>query len=61
MTTALWIIAICELVRIVQNAVQLIVMLHDHEDHADWYDALHKSLQLTDSEFEEALRRCNSK
>ena len=51
MKTALWIIAICEVVRAVQNAVQLRAIRHDTGARDNAYAEFVKSLKMNDREF----------
>ena len=51
MTTALWIIAICEVIRIAQNTLQLISIKHDTGARDNAYAEFVKSLKQTDKEF----------
>ncbi len=45
MTTALWIIAICEAIRILQNALQLYMLSHDTGARDNAYQAFVDSLK----------------
>ena len=51
-TIAIWIIAICEIVRALQNMVQ-----HDTTNRDNAYAEFVKSLKATDKEFVEGLLR----
>ena len=51
MKTALWIIAICEVVRAAQNAIQLKVLRHDTGARDNAYAEFVKSLKMNDREF----------
>ena len=51
MKTAIWIIAICELVRAVQNALQLYAMRSEKGMRENAYQEFVKSLKSTDKEF----------
>ena len=51
MKTALWIIAICEVVRAVQNFVQIMTIRHDTKGRDNAYAEFVKSLKVTDREF----------
>ena len=51
MKTALWIIAVCEVVRAVQNFVQIMTIRHDAKGRDNAYAEFVKSLKATDSEF----------
>ena len=55
MTIALWIIAACEVVRAIQNAVQLHMMRHDTSARDNAYAEFVKSLNHTDREFVELM------
>ena len=55
MTIALWIIAACEVVRAIQNAVQLHMMRHDTSARDNAYAEFVKSLNHTDREFVERM------
>lgn len=50
MTTALWIIAICEVLRMVQNALQLCMIRHDAGARDNAYAEFVKSLKTDDRE-----------
>ena len=51
MKTALWIIAICEVVRAAQNMVQIMTIKHDTKGRDNAYAEFIKSLKATDREF----------
>lgn len=51
MKTALWIIAICEVVRAVQNMVQIMTIKHDTKGRDNAYAEFVKSLKQSDREF----------
>lgn len=51
MTVALWIIAICEIVRALQNMLQLMAVKHDLSQRDNAYAEFVKSLKDTDREF----------
>ena len=51
MTVALWIIAICEVVRALQNMVQIMATRHDLKQRDNAYAEFVKSLKDTDREF----------
>jgi bifunctional pyridoxal-dependent enzyme with beta-cystathionase and maltose regulon repressor activities len=55
MKTALWIIAICEVVRAVQNAVQLRAIKRDTEARDNAYAEFVKSLKMNDRQFVERM------
>ena len=56
-TIAIWIIAICEIVRASQNAMQLRMIKHDTSNRDNAYAEFVKSLKATDKEFVEGLLR----
>lgn len=51
MTTAIWIIAIIEVIRALQNMAQLIMVKHDTGARNNAYAEFVKSLKTTDREF----------
>lgn len=51
MTIALWIIAVCEVVRAAQNALQLFMIRHDSSQRDNAYAEFVKSLKDTDRQF----------
>ena len=51
MKTALWIIAICEVVRAAQNFVQIRTIRHDTKGRDNAYAEFVKSLKQSDREF----------
>ena len=51
METALWIIAVCEVVRAVQNVIQINAIRHDTQGRDNAYSEFIKSLKATDREF----------
>lgn len=51
MTTAIWIIAICEIIRAAQNMVQIMTIRHDTQGRDNAYAEFVKSLKQTDREF----------
>lgn len=51
MTVAIWIIAVCEVARMVQNAIQLGSLLNDAKDRKWAYQEFVDSLKDTDREF----------
>ena len=55
MNMAIWIIAICEAVRVIQNIVQLMMAWHDKAARNNAYAEFVKSLKYTDKEFVERL------
>lgn len=51
MITAVWIIAICEIIRAIQNMVQIFAIRHDTSARDNAYAEFVKSLKKTDKEF----------
>ena len=51
MIIALWIIAICELLRIIQNTIQLLAIHQDKAARDNAYAEFVNSLKSTDAEF----------
>lgn len=51
MTIALWIIAVCEIIRAAQNMIQLMMVKHDTGARDNAYAEFVKSLKDTDKEF----------
>lgn len=51
MMIALWIIAICEVIRAAQNALQLFMIRHDSSQRDNVYAEFVKSLKDTDRQF----------
>ena len=51
MTIAVWIIAVCETIRIIQNAIQLGGLIHDSKSRDNAYAEFVKSLKQSDKEF----------
>lgn len=51
MTIALWIIAICEVIRAAQNALQLILVKRDSSQRDNAYAEFVKSLKQDDRQF----------
>lgn len=51
MIVAIWIIAICELIRIAQNTIQLLAIKRDAKNKDNVYSEFIKSLRGTDREF----------
>lgn len=51
MITAIWIIAICEIIRAIQNMVQIAAIRHDARGRDNAYDEFVKSLKQSDKEF----------
>ena len=57
MTVALWIIAVCEVIRAVQNMMQIAMYKHDAGNRDNAYAEFVKSLKDTDKEFVEKMLR----
>lgn len=57
MTVILWIIAICEIIRALQNALQLRMLKKDTGARNNAYEEFIKSLKSTDKEFVEQMLR----
>lgn len=55
MMAAIWIIAICEVIRMLQNAIQIHMVLHDTSARDNAYAEFVKSLKSTDKEFVKRL------
>ena len=51
MKTALWIIAICEVIRAAQNMVQIMTIRHDTKGRDNAYAEFVESLKQSDREF----------
>jgi len=51
MIIALWIIAVCEVIRIIQNSLQLLSIKHDTSARDNAYAAFVESLKMNDREF----------
>lgn len=51
MEIAIWIIAICEVIRAVQNLVQIAMLKHDTGKRDDAYAEFVKSLKMSDREY----------
>ncbi len=51
MKIAIWIIAICEIIRAAQNMVQLMAVRHDTSARDNAYAEFVKSIKQTDKEF----------
>lgn len=51
MIIALWIIAACEVIRMIQNAIQLMAIHHEKDSRDNAYGEFVKSLHVTDREF----------
>ena len=55
MTVAIWIIAICEIIRLVQNSIQLLYLRKEDGNRENAYKEFVKSLNRTDSEFVQSM------
>ena len=55
MKTAMWIIAICEVIRVAQNMVQIMTIKHDTKGRDNAYAEFVKSLKQSDREFVERM------
>ena len=55
MNVAIWIIAICEVIRALQNIVQLMMVWNDKAARDNAYAEFVKSLKRTDKEFVKRL------
>jgi LPS O-antigen subunit length determinant protein (WzzB/FepE family) len=55
MKTAIWIIAICEVIRAAQNALQLLAIRGEKGMRENAYSEFVKSLKSTDKEFAEKM------
>lgn len=51
MTIALWIIAVCEIIRAAQNMIQIATIKHDTSARDNAYSEFVKSLKVTDRDF----------
>ena len=51
MTVALWIIAICEVIRALQNMVQIMAIKHDLSQRDNAYAEFIKNIKQSDREF----------
>lgn len=51
MITAVWIIAVCEIIRAIQNMVQILAIRRDTSARDNAYAEFVKSLKKTDKEF----------
>ena len=51
MTVALWIIAICEIIRVLQNMVQIMATRHDLSQRDNAYAEFVKTLKKDDKQF----------
>lgn len=57
MTIAVIIIALCELIRVYQNTLQLLMMRKDTTSRDNAYSEFIKSLKMQDREFIKKIRR----
>ena len=57
MILAIWVIAVCEVIRMIESTIQLRVLLHDTGARDDAYKAFVDSLKADDKEFVEKLLR----
>ena len=55
MIVAIWIIAICEVVRAIQNIVPIVVQVRNSKSQENAYSEFVKSLKKTDREFMDEL------
>ena len=55
MTIAIWIIAVCEIIRMLQNAIQIHTIRHDTKGRDNAYAEFVKSLKQSDREFVKRL------
>ena len=55
MIVAVWIIAVCEIVRAIQNFIQIASLKHDTSARDNAYAEFVKSLKTTDKEFVERM------
>lgn len=51
MTAAIWIIAVCEVIRALQNMMQILMVKHDARNRDNAYAEFVKSLKATDKQF----------
>lgn len=51
MIIAIWIIAICEVIRALQNAIQITMVVRDSKSRDNAYSEFVKSLKMNDREF----------
>lgn len=51
MTIPIWIIAICEVIRAIQNCIQIATIRHDTKGRDNAYAEFIKSLKQSDKEF----------
>ena len=57
MKIAIWIIAVCEIIRAVQNCIQIIAIRRDTSARDNAYAEFVKSLKVTDREFVQRVLR----
>ena len=57
MRIAIWIIAICEVIRVLQYAIQLFAIMRDASARDNAYQEFVKSLKSTDKEYVEKMLR----
>ena len=57
MTIAIWIIAVCEIIRAFQNAIQIHTIKGDTAARDNAYAEFVKSLKMTDRQFVERMLR----
>ena len=55
MIIAIWIIAVCEVIRAIQNMIQISTIRHDTNSRDNAYSEFVKSLKMSDREFVERL------
>lgn len=51
MTVAIWIIAVCEVIRAAQNMIQIMTIRHDTDARDNAYAEFVKSLKTSDRQF----------
>ena len=51
MTIAIWIIAVCEVIRAIQNVVPIVVQVKNSKSQENAYSEFIKSLKKSDKEF----------
>lgn len=59
MIVAIWIIAICELIRALQNLYQLMAIKRDEDMRKALYEKCGESLSRTDREFSDTTEKIN--
>ncbi len=57
MEIAIWIIAICEVVRAAQNMMQIVMVMHDSKNRDNAYAEFVRSLKDSDRDFVHKLLR----